>query len=231
VGQAGQPDLRVIKSSRSTRAAGEPRIRRPSDECPFRKPFDAEFSASPAFQAMHLVVLNSQGKFLNTIWTCRHLDGRSIPGKNGSYYGACRLGDSEARQGWAETVGPDRIVAMNRLRSDVMPIAQGFLDAISVLKAREVEALERKEDPGDVRLGMEALGHNYLDELEAVLKQRTALLGQAQMPRRAVLQMANQWVMEVIDEVWGNPGGEQELPDHVLAALPDSVRTLYAPPA
>jgi hypothetical protein len=78
---------------------------------------------------------------------------------------------------------------------------------------------------------MEALGHNYLDQLEAVLTHRPALLGQAQMPRKAVLQMANQWVMEVINEVWGNPGAEQELPDHLLAALPDSVRTLYAPPA
>jgi hypothetical protein len=223
--------LKVIRSSRSTRASGEPRIRRPTDECPFRKPFDAEFSGCPAFQAMHLVVLNSQGKFLNTIWTCRQLDGKSIPGKPGSYYGACRLGDSEARMRWAETVGPDRIVAMNRLRSDVMPIAQGFLDALAVLKARQVEAIERKEDPADVRLGMEALGHNYLDELEAVLRQRMALLGQAQMPKRAVLQMANQWVVEVIEEIWGNPGGEPEFPDHLLAALPDSVRTLYAPPA
>ena len=134
----------------------------------------------------------------------------------------------DTRQRWAEVIGLDRIRAINQLRSEVMPVAQRFIDALVVLKARQVEALQRNEDPADVRLGMEALGGNYLAELDTLLKGRMPLLGQAQMPKGATLEMARHWVTEVIDEIWGTGGSDLELPDHLLAALPDSVRAFYA---
>lgn len=222
----------IIKELRSASGSEEATTaRRPVDECPYPKPFRADFNGCPAFQVRHLIVLDSQNRPLKPIWSCRHMDAKAVSGKPGRYYGACRLGDPAARQKWAEGIGLDRIRAIHQLRFEVMPIAQGFMDTMAVLKARQMEARERGEDDEDVRLGMEAVGEQYLAELERLLRRRLPLLEQAEMPKRATMQLAKQWVGEVIADSWTTPAGRQHLPDDLLAALPESVRTFYSPPA
>lgn len=222
----------VIKEPRTTSVPGEEApSRRPPDECPHPKPFRADFDGCPAFQVKHLIVLDSQNKPLKPIWSCRHLEARAVAGRTGRYYGACQFGDSAARQKWAEGIGLERIRAIQQLRVEVMPIAQGFIDAMGVLKARQIEAAHLDGELEDIRLGMEALGEEYLAELDEQLRRRLALLERAQMPKRALLQLAKQWVGEVIQDTWATPARRQHLPDDLLAALPESVRRFYAPPA
>ena len=66
---------------------------RPSDACPYPKPFTAEFNDCPTYQTRHAIVVDSNDRPLRTIWSCRHMETRQIPGESGHYYGGCQLGD------------------------------------------------------------------------------------------------------------------------------------------
>jgi hypothetical protein len=167
---------------------------------------------------------------LKTIWSCRRLEARTRDGLRGRYYGACQLGTTNARRDWAEAIGVDRIQAVRQLRLAVMPIAQGFVDAMAVLKARQMEARDRDEDTDQIREGMEAVGQQYVAELDRLLKGRMRLLQLAEMPRAGCLEMARRWVHDVIEDTWGTPDRALKVPDDLLDAFPESVRIFYALP-
>jgi hypothetical protein len=73
---------------------------RPADEYPYAKPFQPDFIDCPAFQATQMVTLDLSHRPLGSVITCRHLESRLIPTTNYRRYGACVLGDAEARRRW-----------------------------------------------------------------------------------------------------------------------------------
>ncbi|MEO6795428.1 MAG: hypothetical protein ABI401_13635 [Candidatus Dormibacter sp.] len=202
---------------------------RPGDACPYPKPFGPEFNDCPSYQTRHALVLDASDQPLRTIWSCRHMGTKRVPGQKGHYYGACQLGDAAGRAAWVQRIGADRIRGIQRLRTEVMPIAQAYVDRMAVLKGQQLEAAREGADTEAVREQMRAAGQLYLDDLDACLKQVEPLLQEAQMPREGVIQLARQWVDEFLGETWARSQGDQHLPDDLLAALPDSVRVFYAP--
>jgi hypothetical protein len=202
---------------------------RPGDACPYPKPFGPEFNDCPSYQTRHALVLDASDQPLRTIWSCRHMETKQVPGEKGHYYGACQLGDATGRAAWVQRIGPDRIRGVQRLRTEVMPIAQAFVDRMAVLKGRQLAAAREGADTEAVREQMRAAGQQYLDDFEAFLKKAEPLLRDAQMPREGIMQLARQWVDEFLSESWARSRGDQHLPDDLLAALPDSVRVFYAP--
>jgi hypothetical protein len=86
-----------------------------------------------------------------------------------------------------------------------------------VLKALQVETAQLDEELEEIRLGMEALGEEYLADLNGLVRRRLSLLERATMPKRACLQLAKQWVREVIEDTWTIPARRQQLPDNLLA--------------
>jgi hypothetical protein len=203
---------------------------RPVDECPYPKPFSRDFDGCPAYQVSHLVVLDSLNRPLKTIWSCRRMEARALGQVRGRYYGACQLGDAQARKEWAEAIGADRLQAIERLRLAVMPIAQRFVDAMAVLKARQMEARDHDDDTEDIREGIEAIGHEYLAELDRLLRSRTRLLQRAEMPKSACMELARRWVRDVIDDTWGTRRRGLTGPRELLEAFPESVGVFYALP-
>ena len=202
---------------------------RPDDACPYPKPFTADFNECPSYQTRHAIVLDSQNRPLRTIWSCRHMQSRQVAKETGHYYGSCQLGDARGRQAWVQRIGPDRIRGVQRLRPEVMPIAQAFVDEMAVLKSRQLEAFRTGGDVQSVQAQMRLEGQKYLRRLEPLLRERQPLLEAAQMPLEGVMQLARQWVEEFLSETWARSTGEQHLPDDLLSALPDSVRVFYAP--
>ena len=202
---------------------------RPADACPYPKPFSAEFNECPSYQTRHAIVLDSADRPLRTIWSCRHMETKRVPDEPGHYYGACQLGDARGRLEWVQRIGPDRIRAIQKLRTAVMPIAQAYVDQMAALKGRQLAAAFEGADTEAVREQMLAAGQQYLDDFEAFLKKAEPLLRDAQMPREGIMQLARQWVDEFLSESWARSRGDQHLPDDLLAALPDSVRVFYAP--
>jgi hypothetical protein len=202
---------------------------RPSDACPYPKPFAADFNDCPTYQTRHAIVVDSNDRPLHTIWSCRHMATKQLPAANGHYYGACELGDAKGRQQWVHMIGPDRIRNIQLLRAEVMPIAQAFVDDMAGLKSKQLEATRSDADQSGLLDVMTERGRRYLKEFEAFLAQREELLQAAQMPLAAVMQLARQWVEEFVSETWGRSRSGQELPDDLVGSLPDSVRVFYAP--
>jgi len=202
---------------------------RPSDACPYPKPFTAEFNDCPTYQTRHAIVVDSNDRPLRTIWSCRHMETRQIPGESGHYYGACQLGDARGRQEWVQRIGPDRVRNIQKLRAQTMPLAQGLVDDLAVLKSRHLDATRSNGDATEILMLMQQRGRRYLEEFEAFLSDREELLQLAGMPIVAVMQLARQWVDEFVSETLGRSRSVPMLPDDLVASLPDSVRVFYAP--
>ena len=202
---------------------------RPSDACPYPKPFTAEFNDCPTYQTRHAIVVDSNDRPLRTIWSCRHMETRQIPGESGHYYGACQLGDARGRQEWVQRIGPDRVRNIQKLRAQIMPLAQGLVDDLADLKSRQLEATRSNDDATKILMLMKQRGRRYLEEFEAFLSDREELLQLAGMPIVAVMQLARQWVDEFVSETLGRSRSVPMLPDDLVASLPDSVRVFYAP--
>jgi hypothetical protein len=202
---------------------------RPSDACPYPKPFTADFNDCPTYQTRHAIVVDSNDRPLRTIWSCRHMETKQIPGEAGHYYGACQLGDAKGRQEWVHRIGPERIRNIQNLRAQVMPLAQGLVDDLAHLKARHLEATRTNRDATEIVTLMRERAQRYLEEFEAFLSERAELLQAAGMPLAAVMQLARQWVDEFVSDTWGRARSAQVLPDDLVATLPDSVRVFYAP--
>lgn len=202
---------------------------RPSDACPYRKPFSAEFNDCPTYQTRHAIVVDSNDRPLRTIWSCRHMETKQIPGETGHYYGACQLGDAKGRQEWVQKIGPDRIRNIQKLRSQVMPLAQTFVDDLAALKGQHLAASRSNGDAAAVRAEMKQRGQRYLADFEGFLSRREDLLQSAGMPLAAVMHLARQWVDEFVSETWGRSRSAALLPDDLVASLPESVKVFYAP--
>ena len=202
---------------------------RPSDACPYPKPFTAEFNDCPTYQTRHAIVVDSNDRPLRTIWSCRHMETKQILGESGHYYGACQLGDARGRQAWVQRIGPDRIRNIQKLRLQVMPLAQGLVDDLAALKSRHLAAIRANGDATEILMLMKQRGRRYLEEFEAFLSERDELLQLAGMPIAAVMQLARQWVEEFVSETLGRSRSVPLLPDDLVASLPDSVRVFYAP--
>ena len=202
---------------------------RPSDACPYPKPFTADFNDCPTYQTRHAIVVDSNDRPLRTIWSCRHMETKQIPGASGHYYGACQLGDAKGRQEWVQRIGPDRIRNIQKLRAQVMPLAQGLVDDLACLRARHLEATRSKTEASEIPALMSERGQRYLKEFEAFLSEREELLQLAGMPLAAVMQLARRWVDEFVSETWARSRSGKALPDDLVASLPDSVRVFYAP--
>jgi hypothetical protein len=202
---------------------------RPSDACPYPKPFGADFNECPSYQTRHAIVVDSNDRPLRTIWSCRHMETRQVPGRPGHYYGACQLGDAKARHDWVQRIGPDRIRNIQKLRSLIMPLAQGFVDDLAYLKGRHLDATRSHRDPTEILAEIRARGQRYLAEFETFLSEREDLLQSAGMPSTAVIQLARKWVDEFVSETLGRSRPAAVMPDDLMASLPDSVRVFYAP--
>ena len=200
---------------------------RPSDACPYRKPFTADFNDCPTYQARHAIVVDSNDRPLRTIWSCRHMETKQVPGESGHYYGACQLGDAKGRQQWVQKIGPERIRNIQKLRSQVMPLAQGLVDDLGHLKGRHLAATSTNGDAAEILALMRERGQRYLKEFEAFLSQRQELLQLAGMPLAAVMQLARQWVDEFVSDTWGRSRSVPVLPEDLVASLPNSVRLFY----
>jgi hypothetical protein len=202
---------------------------RPGDACPYPKPFTADFNDCPTYQTRHAIVVDSNERPLRTIWTCRHMETKQLPGESGHYYGACQLGDAKGRQEWVQRIGPERIRNIQKLRAQIMPLAQKFVDDLACLKGRHLDAIRSNSDATEILALMRERGQRYVAEFEAFLSQRDELLHMAGMPLAAVIQLARQWVEEFVSETLGRSRSVAVLPDDLVASLPDSVRVFYAP--
>ena len=116
---------------------------RPADECPYPKPFPPGFAECPAYQATQMITLDISHRPLGAVWTCRHLESRLMPNTDYRWYGACAIGDAEARRHWSQSVGPGRLYEISQVRQEVSALSGPYIQRLIELKAAQQAAPER----------------------------------------------------------------------------------------
>ncbi|TME25029.1 MAG: helix-turn-helix transcriptional regulator [Chloroflexi bacterium] len=176
------------------------RAARPADECPYPKPFPANFEECPGYQALHVVTLDQRSRPAGRIWTCRHLEGRLMAKTRHRWYGACALGDTVGRKRWAERTGPRRLRTLNHLLHELAPLTGSFAQRLWELKGDQARALEQKKDPKPATLLMETLAGRFMADIEAFLDRRRHLLEQHQLAIDECLNLARRQIDRVLDQ-------------------------------
>ena len=196
------------------------RAPRPIDECPYPKPFPANFEECPGYQALQVVTPDERSRPAGRIWTCRHLEGRLMAKTRHRWYGACVLGDTAGRKRWAERAGPDRLRTLNHLLHELAPVTASFAQRLWELKGDQVRALGQKQDPKPATLLMESVAARFLGDIEAFLDRRRRLLEQNQLAIDECLNLARRQIDRVLD-----PGSPAEWDNRfdVLMRLPEDV--------
>ncbi len=181
---------------------------RPADECPYPKPFPPDFVDCPAYEATQMVTLDLSHRPLGSVMTCRHLESRLMPNTNYRWYGACVLGDAEARRRWSNAVGIDRLHDISALRQEVSALSMPYIQRLLDLKNAPVG-----DNPlAHARL-MRGVVDDFMTKMTALLRERKAVLDQLHL--RFVQQ--------------GFTESGWEVPDEVLVLFPDDVRAYFRP--
>jgi PAS domain S-box-containing protein len=119
---------------------------RPLDECPFERPFPADFDRCPTSQPLLAPMADSTGQAVNPVWTCEHLSATKIPGQH-RYYGRCGLGDAPGRSRWLELARDHHLLDIRRLRVDFWSEAEPQISELIAAKAAVLSGDSRAE-PG-----------------------------------------------------------------------------------
>jgi len=201
--------------------------RRRSHECPYARPFAADFSACPAFRPDEYVALDMRYQALQPVWTCANFQARPDPAERGRYYGHCRLGDESARRRWAAQAEPAQVEGLRRLRRDIFGLAAGYRDEIWEAKGGQLKAFSTGEDAGRFTRRLRDLAELNLADVTAYVDANQGLLDQIGMPRNALLQLVAYQLEQFVNQPSSEPPGAP--PAEVMAKFPLTVRRLIMP--
>jgi DNA-binding CsgD family transcriptional regulator len=207
----------ALWSARSTS-----RQARPANECPYPKPFPPDFTDCPAYQATQMITLDLSHRPLGYVMTCRHLESRLMPNTNYRWYGACVLGDAEARRRWSNAVGIDRLHDISTLRQEVSALSMPYIQRL----------LDLKNDPvGDNPLAhgrrLQGVVDDFMTKMTFLLRERKAVLDQLHLPLEACIRLLGIAIDGFVKQ--GLTESEWEVPDEVLVLFPDDIRAYFRP--
>ena len=200
----------------------EDRHVRPADECPYPKPFPPDFIDCPAYQATQMVTLDLSHRPLGSVMTCRHLESRLMPNTNYRWYGACVLGDAEARRRWSNAIGVDRLHDISTLRQEVSALSMPYIQRLIELK---------NMPPGNNPLAhtrqMQGVVDDFMTKMTVLLRERKAVLDELHLPLEACIRLLGIAIDRFVQQ--GLNEAEWEVPDEVLTLFPDDVRAYFRP--
>ena len=151
---------------------------RPADECPYPKPFPPGFAECPAYQATQMITLDISHRPLGAVWTCRHHESRLMPNTDYRWYGACAIGDAEARRLWSKSVGPGRLHEISQLRQEVSALSGPYVQRLIELKAEQEHAAAEQgsSTPGGNGQRARALSRQIEGVVDEFMTEMTRLL-------------------------------------------------------
>jgi len=194
---------------------------RPSDECPYPKPFPPDFIDCPAYQATQIVTVDLSHRPLGSVITCRHLEGRLMPYTNFRWYGACVLGDVEARRTWSNALGIDRLHEISTLWQEMSALSVPYVQQVLDLKNAPVV------DPLAHTQQLKGVVEDFMTKATALLRERQALLDRLHLPFEACVRLLAMAMDRVVQQ--GTTETEWEVPDEVLMLFPVDIRAYFRP--
>lgn len=200
---------------------------RPSDACPYPKPFPADFDECPAFQPRQFIPLDTLYQPLQPVVTCRHLETRSLRDRH-RWYGACGLGDAKARRRWAFEVGTKRLAAISEIQAQMGRAIGGDMQRLWQLKGQQLQAFRAGSDAAASTRELRRLSDRALADLLKFLNAHTDSLTAVGMPMDTMVQMTRLAFDHFIETRYATEV-TLEVPDSVLEGLSDPVRTFFRP--
>ncbi|TMD45464.1 MAG: helix-turn-helix transcriptional regulator [Chloroflexi bacterium] len=198
------------------------RPQRPADECPYPKPFPPDFVDCPAYQATQMVTLDLSHRPLGSVMTCRHLEGRLMANTNYRWYGACVLGDVQARRRWSNAVGIDRLHDISTLRQEVSALSMPYVQQLLDLKNAPLG-----ESPLAHTRQVRGVVDELMTKMTALLRERKPVLDALHLPLDACLRLLGIAIDRFVQQ--GMSEAQWEVPDEVLALFPDDVQAYFRP--
>ena len=195
---------------------------RPADECPYPKPFPPDFTDCPAYQATQMVTLDLSHRPLGSVMTCRHLESRLMPNTNYRWYGACVLGDAEARRRWSNALGADRLHEISALRQEVSALSMPYIQRLLELKNAPVG-----DNPVAHTRQVQFVVDDFMTKMTYLLRERKAVLDELHLPLDACIRLLAIAIDRFVQQ--GLTEAEWVVPDEVLALFPDDVRAYFRP--
>jgi hypothetical protein len=200
---------------------------RPDDECPYPKPFPADFDACPAYQPRQFIPLDTMYQPLEPVLTCRHLETRGLPQRH-RWYGACAVGTAEARRRWAREVGVSRLHRIRTVQRELGIAIAPYNARLWELKGQQLRAIHDGRDPAEATAELRRLAGAMTADLDAFLKEKSHTFADIDMPIDAAKQLIQVAVERFIDTQFATEVSF-EVPDDVLARFPEPVRTFFRP--
>jgi hypothetical protein len=204
-------------------------LHRPSDECPYPKPFGADFRDCPAFHPRQFIPLDTLYQPLEPVITCRHLVTRSLPERY-RWYAACAIGDAEARRHWANNLSPERLERMRTLQRSMAQVLAPQSAILWDIKGQQLRALRDGKDTTEVAAELRRQAENTLYALDTFLTTNEQGFTDVDLPLGAVRELIHAAVDQFLDTHYSSEISF-EVPDELLEQFPASVRSFFRPPA
>jgi hypothetical protein len=202
-------------------------MRRPDDGCPYPKPFSESFDDCPAYQARQFIPLDTLYHPLEPVLTCRHLETRSMTERH-RWYGACALGNSDARSRWVRQVGVVRLERIRAVQRELGAAIAPYTTRLWELKGQQLRAIHDGSDAGPATIELRRLAGMMTAELDQFLYKRSAAFAEIDMPIDSALKLIQVAVDRFIDTQYASEISF-EVPDDILQRFPESVRTFFRP--
>jgi hypothetical protein len=201
---------------------------RPDDQCPYPRPFPAEFDSCPAYQARQFIPLDTMYQPLEPVLTCRHLETRALTERH-RWYAACALGDAEARRRWVNDVGLGRLQRIRAVQRDLGAAIAPFITRLWKLKGQQLLALRDGKDTEPATRELRRLGSEMTGELSSFVKAHSQAFALIEMPADATMQLVRAAIDRFVDTRFETEVS-LEVPDELLARFPEPVQSFFRPP-
>jgi hypothetical protein len=204
-------------------------VRRPDDECPYPKPFSEYFDDCPAYQARQFIPLDTLYQPLDPVLTCRHLETRPMAQRY-RWYGACALGNSDARSHWARQVGVARLERIRAVQRELGAAIASHTTRLWELKGQQLRAFRDGGDAGPATMALRRLSDEMTAELDQFLRKRSTAFDDIDMPIDATRKLIQVAIDRFIDTKYASEISF-EVPDDILQRFPAPVRAFFRPEA
>jgi hypothetical protein len=202
-------------------------MERPSDECPYPKPFPADFDGCPAFQARQFIPLDTLYQPLDPVMTCRHLETRALTQRH-RWYAACALGDTEARRRWVREVGTVRLERIRALQRQLGSVIAPYSPRLWSLKGQQLRAYRDGRDAAPVNSALREIADQMAAESNKFLSLHGDAFAEVDMPIDAARQLIHVAIDRFIDTQFASEVSF-EVPEDVLKRFPEPVQTFFRP--
>ena len=201
---------------------------RPDDECPYRRPFPADFDDCPAYQARQFIPLDTLYRPLAPVLTCRHLETRDMTQRY-RWYASCALGNADARRRWVEEVGAPRLERIQALQRELGAAIAPYVTSLWKFKGQQLLALRDGKDPEPATDAIRGLGVKMIAALSGFVKGHSQEFVAIEMPADATMQLVRAAIDRFVDTRFATEVSF-EVPDDLLKKFPEPVQSFFRPP-